>query len=518
MQPDVPGPLDARPGPVQSSHRSSDVGPNRADVPEVHPVPADVELVPCGAAPDTADHSPDAQPDTVAPSPDAGDEAVDLSRVPGDTAAKVAALLAAAEALCAIDARQLDGAGAVQVDAALTRVISRLAAQDARVLAVVEADGLWAVGGGRSISSWVARRHGVGAHTAQQQVRLARAFRDHLPTTAAAATAGEITVEHAHVLATLAPTTDVRRAVLADHEHPANEAFLVEQARLWGVDEFRRVVRRWAALADPDADDRGYVEASDRECLELSRVGAGYHLAGSLTIEHGQALTAALRAVTPVPAVGDDRTTTQRRAQALGDLARVVLDHGLAGTGKAVRPRIDVLVSYETMRDLVARAAADGTDEPATGLAPGLTPRTVADAARFEDGTPVPRVLLDRLACDGELNRYVFGPASEILDVGRAQRTFTRSLRAAIIARDKHCRFPGCTAPPALCEGHHIAHWSRDHGDTSVDNGILLCWHHHDHVHTRSIAIRRRGSRWVFIDAIGHGLPDACPEDGGEAA
>jgi hypothetical protein len=46
--------------------------------------------------------------------------------------------------------------------------------------------------------------------------------------------------------------------------------------------------------------------------------------------------------------------------------------------------------------------------------------------------------------------------------------------------------------------------------ETSVANGILLCWYHHDHVHRRGIEIRRRGNRWVFTDADGRQLADMC--------
>jgi hypothetical protein len=136
-------------------------------------------------------------------------------------------------------------------------------------------------------------------------------------------------------------------------------------------------------------------------------------------------------------------------------------------------------------------------------LAPKLTRDAVANAPQFEDGTPIPRALLDKLACDGELNRYLFGPNSEVLDVGRAQRTFTNARRDAIIARDRQCQYPGCHAPPAISECHHVKHWSRDHGPTSVANGIMLCWHHHDVVHQRRIEIHRRGNRWMFTDATG---------------
>jgi hypothetical protein len=284
------------------------------------------------------------------------------------------------------------------------------------------------------------------------------------------------------------------------------------------VDQFRRLVARWAAGADPDADDRGYVGACEREYVQVDRVPDGYHLEGFLSVEHGQALRAALTAITPVPAAGDTCTAGQRRGQALGDLATLVLQRGLVGTGRVVAPRVGVLVSYATLENLAdrARAAQDGTTLP--GLAPGLTATTLATGPQFEDGVPVPRVLLDKLACDGELNRIIFGPDSQILDVGRAERIFTGPRRSAIIARGRHCRFPGCSAPPTISECHHVKHWSRDHGGTSVDNGILLCWFHHDRVHQRHIEIHRRAHRWVFTDQDGRELDDPCADgdvDGG---
>jgi len=60
---------------------------------------------------------------------------------------------------------------------------------------------------------------------------------------------------------------------------------------------------------------------------------------------------------------------------------------------------------------------------------------------------------------------------------------------------------------------HHVKHWARDHGDTSVENGILLCFHHHNHVHTRGIQIHRRGARWVFTDATGREQGDPRHDD-----
>jgi hypothetical protein len=377
--------------------------------------------------------------------------AIDLSGLPAELAGLLADLRATRDAIrsrlaCVAD---LDGRQAEAIAAVLGEVSSWSQVEQARMLPVIEADGLWSIRA-RSLSRYAVRTLDVSIRTAAAQVRLGRALREDLPVTAAAAAAGEIGVEHAHVLAALAPTTELRRAVLASADEVCNETWLVRQARLFPVDEFRVVVRRWAAAADPDADDRGYVQACDQEPLEVSPTTDGYHVNGFLTLDHGQALRAVLEALTPVPAAGDDRTADQRRATALGALCRLVLDNGVTGKGHAVRPRVGVLASHETMQNLVDRAVAADQGRTLPGLAPGLSPQAVARSPQFEDGTPVRRILLDRLACDGELNRYIFGPQSETLDVGRAERTFTRARRSAIIARDRHCRYPGCSAPPLI--------------------------------------------------------------------
>jgi hypothetical protein len=434
---------------------------------------------------------------------------VDLAALPPEVGRALAALGAAADALAAVAARagvDLDGPSAAAVATVVAFERSRLAVTEALMLPVVEADGLWGLTAG-SMKWWTAGALRQSARAAQAQVELGRELRDHLPLMAQAAAAGATTVEHAHVLARMATTTEARVAALADPDSETNEAFLVQQAAVLPVDQFRVMVRHWASATDPDADDRGYVAACEREFVVLDELPDGYHLQGFLSAEHGQALGTALAAVTPVRAADDHRSPGQRRAQALGDLAALVLDRGMTGAGRSSRPQINVHVSYRDLQDVVdrARVAEEGRTLP--GLA--VTRESVLDRPRFENGTPICRALLDKLACDGQFTRYIFGPQSEVLDVGRAERTFTQARRAAIIARDRHCQFPGCAAPPVACECHHVRHWSRDGGATSVDNGILLCAYHHDRVHQQGIAIHRRGNRWTFTDANGRELPDA---------
>jgi len=443
--------------------------------------------------------------------------------LPAALARAVPLLIAALDELLSVEPRTLDGAQADVLAAVLGSVAGRAGVGQARLLPVIEADGLWALGSHRSLVQWAAARYGSSIATARAQVSLGRALRDDAPLTAEAAVSGSLSLDAARVIAIGATTTPARREALADPASSCAEGFLVDQARLLPVEQLRTLVRAWADHADPAADDRGHVEASEREHLEIARVPYGYRVDGQLTVEHGEQLRTALRTVLGVPAGTDPRSSSQRRAQGLADLARLAMDHGLLGTGAASRPQVTVHIDHPTLMALLETAAVRagegtrgtsmvaGRDTPgstpastaATSVSPAaapFTPETARRRPRYEEGTAVPRHVLDRLACDSAWSRLIFGPASQVLDAGRTQRTYTGPKRAAVIARDVHCRFPGCTAPPAISEVHHTRHWARDHGSTAVDEGILLCWHHHDLTHRRGIRVARAGDGWTFLD------------------
>ncbi|QTE28185.1 HNH endonuclease signature motif containing protein [Pengzhenrongella sicca] len=399
-------------------------------------------------------------------------------------------LRAEVDALVAIDPREL-GASAVEFFDQVFEASDRLHAAAASVLPTIDDDGMWACAGARSFASWVAARARVTRAYAHRLTRLGRALTGDLTPTAAAIRAGgpeRLGVDHAQILISAAATSDLRRTLLADPDHDG-QRFLLTQARTLPADQFRLVAHRWAAVVDPDADERGYRTATDREYLDVAATTGGYHLAGYLTTDHGQALLVALDAVTSKPAPGDTRTGPQRRAGALTDLARTCLDRGLLRRGAIIRPHLSVLIDYPTLHHLTTHTdAGDKTGQTGTCTCPadGLGPVT---PAVFEDGQVVPRAVLDSLLCDAAISRYIFGPDSQLINIGRTERIYPDELRRAIIARDTHCQYPGCTAPPRLCEAHHTKHWGRDHGTTDATTGVLLCWHHHIHVHTHDIDI-----------------------------
>lgn len=443
-----------------------------------------------------------------------------------------ASLVALVEDLAAMAARvaQYPVAGLVEPDAstvhaALRRVQDQVGIAAARVLARVEADGRWATTragrGARDFEDWVAAETNGSRAGARRQARLARAVDEgSVPGLADAVVGGGVSLEHAEVLTRLGPTTQARREALRSGGTGRDAAHLLEQATGLGVDEFTKEVKRWAALVDPSADERGHREATGRVSCTLGPQDGGVGMTAFMTAVDGACFEQALSAVAGVPAADDVRTHAQRMGAALGDMARLVLDHGLAaGSSGGFRPHVSVHVSLETLiAQVQAVSSTEAAEHGARGAAafPAIPPGW--EAAVLADGTPIPACVLARLACDSEVSRVVFGPDSQVLDVGRAERLYTGALRRAVIARDRHCAYPGCDRPPRFGEIHHVRHWAAG-GATSLENGILLCWFHHDVVHSRYLRIHRdhaRG-RWDFAEADGTPIPHpgARPPDRG---
>ena len=174
----------------------------------------------------------------------------------------------------------------------------------------------------------------------------------------------------------------------------------------------------------------------------------------------------------PIP---DSRSAACRRGQAMIEALRRFLDHGTAPIQGGQRPHITVTI---------------GLDELRRGVGTGC----------LNFGGPVSAGMLRMLACDATIIPAVLGGASQVLDVGRSNRLFPPGIRRAIELRDRGCAFPGCDRPPGWTEAHHIIHWVNN-GPSSLDNGCLLCSHHHSVIH------RGHWEVWMAAD----GLPEFLP-------
>jgi hypothetical protein len=132
-----------------------------------------------------------------------------------------------------------------------------------------------------------------------------------------------------------------------------------------------------------------------------------------------------------------------------------------------------------------------------------------ADEAALHGGVgraDAPLETIKRIACDSSIVVVTEDERGTPLDLSRKQRTVSTPLRRALWARDRHCRFPGCHRA-RFVEAHHVHHWV-DGGETSVDNLVLLCSHHHRLLHEGGYRIRRdyRGEHH-FVRADGRAIP-----------
>ncbi|TVP47160.1 MAG: HNH endonuclease [Gemmatimonadales bacterium] len=146
--------------------------------------------------------------------------------------------------------------------------------------------------------------------------------------------------------------------------------------------------------------------------------------------------------------------------------------------------------------------------EPAAAIRSRGETRVGLDRSELADGVRVTAETSRRLSCDASVVPLFLAPAGEgggsgrrIVDIGHMKRTVSPALRRALDARDGGCRFPGCGC--RFAEAHHVIHWSLG-GETSLENCILLCRHHHRLVHEGDWTMVYNGTgNPVFHDPLG---------------
>ncbi len=422
------------------------------------------------------------------------------------------ALVAAVDASVGWDAAGWDAATRHGVLADLDRVIATLETARGAVLIAEQAAGTWRGSGDPSLAAWRGRTSRAGKRAAATQVRRAEGLAA-APRAAGAVTGGQIGLEHASVIARLASTgTEAQRAVVTSDE---GQRELVGMAARLDADTFATAAARFVAEHEPGSLEHGHEAQRAARFLHLATTSSGTVVKGRLDNMAGHRLRLALEAVTPRPGADDDRDAGQRAADGLDTIARAVLADVETKPGGHVPAQVTMILSAEdwaaaqaerSRRRAGARARARaraGVDADAGRAGAGDAERAGAGdvgsapvrvrPATLEDGTPVPGSELARTMCDAAVTRLVIDAESRPLDVGRAERVFTGPRRRAVVARDRHCGWPGCRMNARWCEVHHLDWWDRDHGRTDVARGVLLCSFHHHEVHRRDLQLHPAG-------------------------
>lgn len=308
--------------------------------------------------------------------------------------------------------------------------------------------------------AYLKARLGLIAGRAHRYVKIARAARS-FKATFSAWRHRQISSDQAELL--------LRAAEKAPDAYSEAEGVLLE---IVGDDvtETRQVLDYWQHEIDrgPKLDLEAQLE---RRRLDVKRLQNGM-VSGDFALPElaGETLLAALTTLMPPPAGDDARTADQRRADALEDLARCFLDGSSSPEVGGERAHLNVHVDLDAVN----------------GLPGGLH--------ETEDGHILDLETIRQISCDSSVSRIVFGPSSEVLDVGRKTRVIPAALRRAVVARDRHCVAPGCTRSASWCDVHHILPWAEG-GETALDNLCLLCRYHHTLVHLEIIDLSRAAGR-----------------------
>jgi len=112
---------------------------------------------------------------------------------------------------------------------------------------------------------------------------------------------------------------------------------------------------------------------------------------------------------------------------------------------------------------------------------------------------PISIETVERIACESGTVQVDFDESGRPLDLGREQRLYSKRQRIALATAQGGCLFGDCDRPPSWCEAHHSKHWKRDHGETNILDGVLLCRYHHLLVHNNGWEIVRDDAGFWLI-------------------
>ena len=368
----------------------------------------------------------------------------------------------------------------------------------------------WQDTGFSSTAEWLAWRIGIQPGAARERLRTALAL-EQLPETSEAMKNGEISFTKVRALTRVAT--------------PENEATLLDFARAGSAANLERMVRGWKTLDRKSeltaeqirhrsrqfsawVDDDGMVVVKGRLDPEVGALLMRVVEAGcdALYREKGQG-----EEEDPVTGL-DVPTPEQRRADAVGLVAERAM---AAGFGKRCESGGEPGAENESENDDAIPVSGSRAERYQVMLHVDAGTREEhgePGQSELEDGTRVSAETSRRAACDSGLVEIRHAPDGSLVGAGRRTRTVPPSVRRALEARDRGCRFPGCGL--RFTDAHHVKHWA-DGGETTLRNLVLLCRRHHRTVHEGGVQVCiDANEQVVFFTPKGKTLLGAPPVRG----
>lgn len=342
--------------------------------------------------------------------------------------------------------------------------------------------------------------------SAQIKIDIARALTNHLPNTCSALAVGEISAAHANAIA--------REAVSALNKGlPESVIFEIEN-RAIAYSEFHtpaqvgNLVRKVIATSTP-----AEFEETVADAREMRRVSCFNDVDGMSTIV---ALLPAHEAQVVMNAIESFIIRARKycaQCESEGKLTpetsvRPFADNSSASLGSASLGSTDTSIADTVIEcnhvggdqrskdmkraDALAAIASQFLSSTLDDVTPHRRPLTVnvtidlptlmglaenpGDLAGYG---PIPASVAREIAADARWKRFITDPITgNLLDFGREHYEPPQALKDFLIARDRTCRFPGCSRSATLSDLDHAKSWDSG-GETSTENLGALCRRHH---------------------------------------
>lgn len=356
------------------------------------------------------------------------------------------------------------------------------------------------------LDNWAAVSAEVGAAlqitsaAASEQLIIASALRDRLPSVATRFAEGALS--HRIVTAIV-----YRTALITDPVSLRSvDAALAKAVVRWepmSINDFDKAIDYWVDRYDPHAVRNGQRDARSRSFgIGTADPSGMTSLWGTLFPHDAMAFDRRIDEIAGTVCRGDGRTRDQRRADAMGALAngfdRLACRCGSDRCSAATTPQpgnvvIHVVaraddITHDGLTSLGAELENAGLDGPEPRVRPDepIGQMTLTDALRepptgpsskragvMMGGSLVSPGLLGRLACHAQIKTIVYpgdAPPEPRYRPSQALADFVR-------CRDLVCRFPGCDESADGCDIDHTVAYPV--GPTQASNLKCLCRKHH---------------------------------------
>jgi len=389
---------------------------------------------------------------------------------------------------------------AEQLGEQITELCSYIYAAESRLLTLIrEFDDrqYWAKLGFHSCAHWLNFKCGIGMNAAREKVRVAKAL-GALPKIDKGFSRGELSYSKVRAMTRIA--------------NEASEDYLLMIAKHGTAHHVEKLVSKYrtakrvqdSAVANEQYRDRELSHYYDHDgCLVIkarfpAEQGALIVKALEMAMDKDFSSQEIVGAAETVGAASAATTATKvtaetsepepiaaRRADALADVAETYMNN--SGSSGSTADRYQVVV-HVTADDVPSGQTSEIEDGP----------HVTAETSEIEDGPHVTAETSRRIACDSSVVNIKEDENGEPLSIGRRSRSIPPPMRRALGIRDGGCRFPGCTNN-RFVDGHHIEHWA-DGGETSMDNLVLLCRHHHHLVHEGGFDCKKSADGEIYFE------------------